>query len=506
MAIVSKIATLKLSATVGGDTVGFRQWQASAAVQDTATGSSVSITTVQTSGGVPPGVADTLTLQMRDSSGAAFKTFTLTPGSASQNNTFYFNNDGNAGGPSAARNGTVSLTLRATKTTGGPTGTYDIESDGAPNTPPTAFSTVTADQGFIRSTDTATMAVSNVSLGGAKTSPAEYDESLFVRTVLTASLYVGHTTTTTMSGATPALSGTAPGTSATRDVTFSNVTDNRFTAASQTSTGGFSIANSALGTGLAEVALTVVTDNITVDPRLTIPVQAQRTGTRTDGGNQTVYVIAAHELYLWARVQAARGTNKSGITLTQRLMNGATQVLADTTKVTGADGWTPASTPPNFTSAVQPPEGNRTQDCFPNAPAEAVGLGTGTQTLGFNSPFTADKAIALTMPDEVPKGEASRITLEYLKADGTRLALDAAPQLRIYSLTAAGVQTDAQALTAMAQFSGQNAWYYDWTPAAKGQFMVEARPVYLATALQATERVQVRDKYTLALGKLVNRM
>ena len=113
------------------------------------------------------------------------------------------------------------------------------------------------------------------------------------------------------------------------------------------------------------------------------------------------------------------------------------------------------------------------------------------------------------MPDEVPVGRATTITVEYLQS-GTRLALDAAPSIRIYSLSDAGAQTQELALTVMTQYSGQQAWSAAWTPSAEGTYLVEVRGQYLASGIQGTERVSARpqfDPIALAVGYiLVSRM
>lgn len=260
MAVVSRIAKVRIFNSV--TPADFREWLATAVVQDTAAGASVDITVTQTSGGTaPPGVANTLTLTLYNDAGSSIRAFTLTPGSASQTVTFHFTGDGTSTG--AARAGTVEIAIRATRTD---VATYDVESDGTPDAPGTGNSS-TLDRGWIRGTTTSTTTLSNVALGGAKLAPAEYDESLFVRTTLGANLYVARALTTAVSGATPALSAsTNSTTTGPWDATFTTVVDERFPAAVTTVATSLTVPNATL-TGLADTVLTATNDSMTVDPR-----------------------------------------------------------------------------------------------------------------------------------------------------------------------------------------------------------------------------------------------
>lgn len=242
MAVVSRISKLRIELVADPNT--FRQWLVTAAVQDTPAGSSVSVTIAMTTGGVAPGVPDTLTLRYADDGGTTIRTVALTPDSASQSDTFFFTNDGTSGG--SARCGTVEMKLQATR---GGVGAYDVETDGSPNTPG-AGNQSQLDRGWIRSTTTLVEDISNTSLGGAPTAPGEYDESLFVRTTCGAASYVPRALTVALSAG--SVSGsTNSTTSPTRDVTFSNVVDDRFPAASTTVGVTVTVPNAAL-TGSAD--------------------------------------------------------------------------------------------------------------------------------------------------------------------------------------------------------------------------------------------------------------
>ncbi len=484
MAVVSRTATLRLDDTATHAT-NVMQWVVQAAVQDTPAGSAVTITTTRTTAGVPPNDPTSLTLSLRDDAGTLIKSFALNLTSSSQVSTFHFTNNGDSGG--AARAGTVEIALRASCTNAP---SYDVETDGSPNTPPATFDSH-LDRGWIRGTTSSTQALSNVALGGAKNTPAAYDESLFVRTTLGAVLYVARALTVTVTEATPVLSGaTNSATSGNFDRTFSNVVDNRFITSLQTVLTTVAVPNATL-TGQPDFTVTNTHDSLSLDPRLTVSVQAQGAAPRADSQNDTLYVISADQLFVWARARNARSENIAGVTFTQRIRNGATVNATDSAQVTGADGWTPASPGADLTAGVVAPAGNRIHEAFPAAPADAVGLGTGTQTLGFASAYTADKALAVHVPDEVGPGEQATIKVEYVRSDGSRLALDAAPTVRVYSLDSAGAQVDALPATTATRIGTAEAWQTTWTPTTAGVYIAEARGAFAGGGLEAAESVKV---------------
>ncbi len=314
MAFVSRISTLRFNGAAGA----FRQWQATAAVQDTAEGQSVSIATEVTSGGVAPTAHTALVLNVYDSTGTLIKSFSLGTGT-SFSSTYYFTNDGNVGGGGAAvRHGTVYIDLRATKSGG--VDAYDYETDGSPSTAPTGFSAATVDRGWIRGTTTLIEAVSNISLGGGKNSPAEYDESLYVRCTLNSQSYSAQTLTVASSAGSLS-SATNSTTSATRDVTFANVVDERFSAASASISWTVTPATDA-NTGTAYTAFSATTDDtITVDPRLTRSYHFQvDDNTFGVAKNDTMrQMLSTQSGFLWSIIRAARGTGINSLTVAHTL-------------------------------------------------------------------------------------------------------------------------------------------------------------------------------------------
>jgi len=240
-----------------------------------------------------------------------------------------------------------------------------------------------------------------------------------------------------------------------------------------------------------------------IDPRFTIGVHAEGDDTYTVGGNDTLYVISADQLFAWAAdnagggVQDANGFVVPGITMTQRLLNGAAVVVTNTAEVTNAAGRTP-DPGLDWTTFVSAPAGNRTQEAFPNAPANAVGLGTASQTVSFSSAFTADRALAIRVPDEVKVGDAIIYTIEYLKGDGTRVTLDSAPTARVYYLDSNGVQVDEQPPALATQFAGQQAWFRNWTVsvgAADKVCVIEVRAPFAGAPIEGCEPVTVLSRY-----------
>lgn len=259
MAVVSRIATLVVSGVTGS-----RTWVATAATQDTAAGGSVVVTvTVATTGLTPPAVADSLELECRiDNGGTSVRLFALTPGLASQTATFHFTANGAAGG--GDRCGTIRLRIRAVKTTGGPTNTYDVNSDTG-GTPPTTFAVTQTDQGWIRGTTTATPATSNVGYGGALPAPYAYDDSIFFRLTLGATPFASAPVTLRVGSV---LSQSVSDADSVFEHTFAGVCDERFAAASTTHACDGAPGNAAL-TGLAWTVLAQTAQTATVDPRLT---------------------------------------------------------------------------------------------------------------------------------------------------------------------------------------------------------------------------------------------
>lgn len=312
MAVVSRISTIRITDTAT-NSLG-KQFQATATVQDTAAGSSVAVTYVQSDIGVPlMSDPDTATLTFVDDAGNVIRTVTLriTPGT--DNITFFFTANGNSGGGN--RCGTIEMKIRITKTTGGPTNTYDVDTDGSPNTPPSAHTMRTLDRGYIRGTTTVTEAISNISLGGGKNSPAQFGESLFVRLTQADQSYVARALSIAVSNTTPALSqNTNSSTATTRDVTFSSVVDKRFPAASTSVGVTATIPNTTLGTGIPDYIFTSTTDDtLSIDPRLTCEHLMQMDNssfqtpplTLNDADDQR---LGSQLAYISTNVRAARGT------------------------------------------------------------------------------------------------------------------------------------------------------------------------------------------------------
>lgn len=236
-------------------------------------------------------------------------------------------------------------------------------------------------------------------------------------------------------------------------------------------------------------------------------------------GEVANYVISADSLFGFAFVGDVQGTGRSGVDVTLSLLDpdgaqsGSSAVKA--TQSAPDRGWTTSA---GSFSVLAPAGEWELRVLVELTAAGASGnygdlgvlpFGSLDQVVNFNSAYTADRALAITLPDEVPVGRAATITVEYLQS-GTRLTLDAAPSIRIYSLSGAGAQSQELALTTMSQYSGQQAWSAAWTPSAEGTYLVEVRAEYLASGIQGAERVSARpqfDPIALAVGDLlVSRM
>lgn len=315
MATLSRVARIRLDDTATHITT-FLQWISTAAVEQTAEGGSVVITTERTVlGATPPGDPATLTLSLYNDAGALITSFALNTTAASQTSTFFFTDTGLTGG--VARHGTVEIALRATRTN---VVAYDVESDGSPNTQPAGFDSH-LDRGYIIGTTTKTHAFSNVSAGGAKNNPAEYDESLFLRVTLGSISYVARALATVLSAG--SLSGNTNSTTAViHDVTFTNVVDDRFTAGVTNVTATVTAPNATL-TGLPYTVFTATTaDSINVDPRLTashhFQVDDNAFGIAKNVTSKSM--LSTQSGFLWTIFKTARtlaGVN--GLTVTQTL-------------------------------------------------------------------------------------------------------------------------------------------------------------------------------------------
>lgn len=358
MAVVSRIARITLSDNLGNS----REWLATAAVQDTAAGAAVNITVTQTTtGGAPPGTANNIReMQVLNESGGVIATYTWAEGAASTNFTHYMTSNGLVGGTPLAD--TFEILLRVQKTNGGPTATYNVESDGSPNVPPTLF-TSSLDRGWIRSTTTATITASNISLGGAKNEPAQFADSLFVRTVLGAGSSIARSLTAQFTGSSKTKASSST-TSATKDVTFSGagITDGRvnegFPASDTTYTVTVATPSNSAFTGQPWTVLTRTDDTLRVDPRLTAThlFQLDDNGFSTPpyaGQALSNERPSTSIAYLATHIRAARGVitgssiseGVNGISIDETLTaqsNGDTVTRSDTTVTNnGEDGWCP---------------------------------------------------------------------------------------------------------------------------------------------------------------------
>lgn len=318
MAVVSRIAKLVITDGVSN----FRQWTATAAVQDTAAGSSVVVTLDRLPGGVaPPLPADTLEVSMRIDNSAteivllfsASEAATTFPNAL----TFYLTNNGLVGG--AARCGTVRIRLRAAKTTGLAAQNYDVNSDTG-GTPPSGFSVSTPDQGWIRGTTTAITTTSNVSSGGTKPAKYGFTYTVFYRTAFAAAAYQAYAVSTTLGViATSAPSAAGPN----WDGNF-GVCDNRFPVSSSAQVTAITLPNAVLGTGSSFTTITSTNDTGTYDPRITfsqlLQLNASSFATPPSSTNNTAGQRLTSDLgFLAARAVDSNGVGINGLAWTEKL-------------------------------------------------------------------------------------------------------------------------------------------------------------------------------------------
>lgn len=495
MAVLSRIARLRVSRAVGDN----REWTATAAVQDTAAGSSVVVTTMNVAtGGTAPADADTLTLNFYNDAGGLVRTVALSTSAASQTTTFFFTTNGLSGG--GDRCGTIEIALRATKTTGGPTETYDAETDGAPATPVTAGSLQT-DRGWIRGTTTAVQVLSNVALGGAKNAPAAYvtpvagdgGDSLFVRTTLGVAVYVARTLTVGLSHG--SLSGpTNSTTGPVFDISHTSVVDNRFPAASTVVVTSVTVPNATL-TGQPFTAFTTTTtDSMPVDPRITRTPLFQLDN-NTFATPPLFNDVSDHRRrnsqqgFLASRSTNARGEGVNGLTYSVSLTPVApgtpvSQTGLVTTTQGGQDGWAPSFLA--WSSSL--PGGRWDKSASYTAPADILGASYVVQAAGTNTIYTLiarnDDYDARVNVNHVA-GLAGRHFEAGMKIAVVAYVIDVSTQKRVAGATFESVRCslvrtapgDIDGLSNTFQFFDGTAWV-NWTPGtAQTVFTLTASPV-----------------------------
>lgn len=499
MAVVALVSTVKL--TLIADT---RTVTATAAIQDTAAGLSVSITAAQTTvGAAPPDEPDLVDVEFymeNDTTGAIINiSFTTLQAQLPVTKNFFFTNTGATGG--AARCGTVGINLRIRRTTSpGGTNDYDVDGYNIRSTKPASYTISQQDKGWIRATTTATDILSNISAGGGKTSPFAYPDQVWIRKTLghtpykssTINLLLGTKTIGAIASATTVF-----------NATLANAIDNLYPISSSSQSTSSTVGNSALSVLPFTVLTTNTTDSATVDPRLTVSVQAQKSTPRTNGGNVTAYVISADQLFVWCRTQNSRAAVIGSITMTQRLKSaGGAIVTTDTAQVTAAgDGW--VTNPLDWTAFVIAPAGNRTQEAFPNAPSNAVGLGTGTQLIGLSSAYTEQRAIAIHIPDEIAQGAAQQIVTEYRELTTFPTTMtNVAPdnndlRIDIFSVDGAtgALTSEAGFPAALTRIAATNVYALTWAPANAGTFVIEVTGVVAGGGIIGSTAVTVRPQF-----------
>lgn len=379
MSVVSARSDLRLD---NGGLGSFREWVATAATQDTATGGTVTITITQTASGTPgpPNQADTLTLDVWvDNTSTLIRSFTLNPASASQTVSLVMTDTGAAGGQN--RLGTLRLSLHAVNTSAALSASrYNVDADLTNNTPPTGYTVTTHDQGWVRSTSpTGSTVLAGAGLLG-------YSDTLTATTTLAAPSFIARTVTVTLAPLTTVTSSSS--TSGTFTSALGAV-DNRFPASSANRSTVTALTNAAL-TGQPWTTVTTLTETTrTVDPRITFTHLMQFNdntfGTPPGSKNITSGQRLTSDLaFLSARVTNANGLGLNGITWTTTLQDHGHLTSAQTATPTsttqgGQDGWGNAFLA--WSSAL--PGGQWDKSSTISSPAAATGLEAGNTATYF---------------------------------------------------------------------------------------------------------------------------
>lgn len=397
MALQPRIAQVTLG-IVGGT----RQFQMTAAVQDTAAGGSVVVSYAvdTTTGLTPPVLPDFIHLDfyIEDTSTVVRRIVITAPLSGSI--PFHFTADGTAG--SAARAGMLRLRIRAVKNTGASGSQYDVQSDNATGEIlPTGGSISSRDQGYVRSTTTiASLAVSNVAVGGAAPSVFAYTtaggDQFFVRAVLGAAAYRQSTVPQYVGGSgRVSLSGLVGSSSVNLDTfgTPENAADNRFPAArtDQPVTVG---TPSNTWAGIPWTVFTSVpTFTVPVDPRLTrtplFQVDDDTFGTPPASKHKADHRrLVSQQGFLGSRTTNARGEGVNGVTYNVELRAAKPGGLVQTTGLVtatrgGQAGWSPTLLAWNSVL----PSGSWTKGFTVTAPSDVAGADYTVQAPGESTSY-----------------------------------------------------------------------------------------------------------------------
>lgn len=361
MAVIEGLGELIMTAAGGS-----RRWVLSVGVPFTrAAGSSFDLLYESTSTGLtPPQQADTVTITLRDVAEGTIRSYTVTP-AGPNSTTFWLRVGGVSGG--AIRAGTVLMDIRVTKTTGGPTATYDVgTAPSDPNTPIAGGSTSTRDRGYVRGSTTSTQTVSNVALGGAKNLPFELQESIFIQTTYGASPFANASVTHTTSQGGIASGQTWVAGSTQTNSTTSSVVDKRFPVGLTSGiTTGLTVAN-ASQTGQPQVPVTNTPDTFSTNPNgildhllmlnqaayLTPPMSANSASGEVGGGDTGYLATHLRKARTGAVVGNARQGGHNGLFLSFELRSDVdtntvvNQPMEATATRGGEAGWMPATPMP----------------------------------------------------------------------------------------------------------------------------------------------------------------
>lgn len=326
MATLSRITRIRVTETATGN---WRQWEAEAAVQDTAEGQAVTVSLRHTTSGGAGivGIAETLQLILTTDAGVAIRTYTAANANpALEQFTFYLTDNGLVGG--TARHGIVAMNLRVQRTS---LVAYEVEADGNPSTVP-AGQTVTSDVGYMRGTTAATLTVNKSAL----TDPAyvgtyAYGDSIFARLDTSSRSYnlnsqaviaIRNAADTADLLTRSVNDNVATVGDGNYDASFvGEVNDTNFAAAAANHLVTARFANSAYA-GIPASGFTALnTQTVTVDPRLTLTSLFQIDDNAwaappSASHRAEMQMLSTETGFVGGRVTNARGEGRNGITVT----------------------------------------------------------------------------------------------------------------------------------------------------------------------------------------------
>lgn len=116
------------------------------------------------------------------------------------------------------------------------------------------------------------------------------------------------------------------------------------------------------------------------------------------------------------------------------------------------------------------------------------------------------KALVVNAVDEQGTGVATTIYAQFKNQDGTSIAFDSTPTIRIWSVNSATGADVVEVAETNMTLLGSNTYSYAWTPSADGAYSIAVEGTYGGTAQITSANVTARPKFdpiALALSDIL---